>query len=145
MDITLPETLPSLPAEFVGAWSRMSLRDDLPVGFSSAVQGFEEWCQLLLLDAVQRFGFFLTANEVWNSIGLDICAPSHWRTKLALTQQKEFSGSQERRYGAMFIPDVPPFLGCPVGTAQPPTSQLTALYPRQQDACRSFSVLKYGT
>ena len=89
VDITLPETLPSLPDGFVGACSRMPLRDDLPAGLTAAVQGFEEWCQLLLLDAVQRFGFFQTANQVWNSIGLDICAPSHWR--LALTQQKTFA------------------------------------------------------
>ena len=74
--ITLPETLPSLPIEFVGTCSRMPLRDDLPAGFTAAVQGFEEWCQLLLLDAVQRFGFFQTANEVCNFIGLDICASS---------------------------------------------------------------------
>ena len=135
MEVTLPETLPPLPAKFVGACSRLPLRNDLPAGFTAAVQGFEEWCQLLLLDAVQRFGFFQTANEVWNSRGLDVWASSHRKTNLALTQQKE--------------PYL--YLMCLVswdvyGGARTPEIQPTALYFRQQHVRPSLSTLKcYGT
>ena len=48
----------------------MGIRNQMPPGFDEAVADFEDWCRLLLLNAMQRFGFFKCSGEV-----------SHWAYK----------------------------------------------------------------
>ena len=60
----LPELQPALPADFHAAIRRLPLRNDLSDEFEGAVRNFEAWVRLLLLDALQRLGFFRNSGEV---------------------------------------------------------------------------------
>lgn len=60
----LHELLPAPPADFYAATRRLALRNDLPDEFEGAVAAFEAWVRLLLLDALQRLGFFQNPGEV---------------------------------------------------------------------------------
>lgn len=62
--IQLPELQPAPPADFHAAIRRLPLRNDLSDDFDGAVQKFEAWVRLLLLDALQRLGFFRVPGEV---------------------------------------------------------------------------------
>ena len=60
---TLPSTMPLLGPGFNQMVRRAPLRDDLPPGFDAGVDAFERWCTRLLLDGLQRLGFFTAAGD----------------------------------------------------------------------------------
>ena len=60
----LRQQLPPVPAAFAETLARLPVHNALPEGFDEAVDGFEAWVKLLLLDAVQRLGFFTRPGQV---------------------------------------------------------------------------------
>ena len=60
----LKEQLPPVPAAFAETLAGLPVHNALPEGFDKAVDGFEAWVKRLLLDAVQRLGFFTQPGQV---------------------------------------------------------------------------------
>lgn len=78
--LQLSSAIPSLPASFMPAVAMQPLRNDLPSGFDAAIARFEAWCRLLLLDAMQRLGFFRAPGTVVTASALAAAvAPEHAR------------------------------------------------------------------
>lgn len=63
----LKDARPPVPAAFSETLARLPVHNALPEGFDAAVDGFEAWVKLLLLDAMQRLGFFTHPGQVRHS------------------------------------------------------------------------------
>lgn len=76
----LPEVYPCPTESFSEMVSHQPLRDELPGGFDAAISQFERWCQVLLLDAFQRLGFFRSVGVVHSRASIEArVAPEHSR------------------------------------------------------------------
>lgn len=53
-----------MSAAFAKTLASLPVHNALPEGFDKAVDGFEAWVERLLLDAVQRLGFFTQPGQV---------------------------------------------------------------------------------
>jgi hypothetical protein len=60
----LPALLPPISSAFSESLARLPLNSELPDGFDGAVDALESWMMLLLLDAMQRLGFFTDLEQV---------------------------------------------------------------------------------
>ncbi len=60
----LKDARPPVPVAFSETLARLPVHNALPEGFDAAVDGFEAWVNVLLLDAMQRLGFFTSPGQV---------------------------------------------------------------------------------
>ncbi|KAK9803996.1 hypothetical protein WJX72_011444 [[Myrmecia] bisecta] len=65
LQVQLQAAAAALPDAFSLQIRALPLRNDLPDGFDGAIAQFEAWCRLLLLDGVQRLGFFCQPGDAW--------------------------------------------------------------------------------
>lgn len=60
----LEDVLPPVSPVFAAMLARLPVQNTLPEGFDASVEAFEAWVKLLLMDALQRLGFFKQPGEV---------------------------------------------------------------------------------
>ena len=60
----LKSLLPAMPVGFTEQMACPPLRSAMPAGVQAGQEAFQAWTRLLLLDAVQRMGFFRQAGQV---------------------------------------------------------------------------------
>ena len=60
----LKSLLPAMPVGFAEQMACPPLRSAMPAGVQAGQEAFQAWTRLLLLDAVQRMGFFRQAGQV---------------------------------------------------------------------------------
>jgi len=60
----LIDVLPPAFPDFAATLARLPVQNTLPAGFDANVEAFEAWVKLLLLDALQRLGFFKQPGQV---------------------------------------------------------------------------------